>query len=244
MSTTPRLLIAGFSVLLPLAALGCSKSTPQAAPESTASVASPNAPNAPASAATLSAGSPSAAEHAEVGKSAPDFTLKDLDGKEYKLSALKGKTVVLEWFNPGCPFVKASHSKGSLKDTAGKQIKNGVVWLAVNSGAQGKQGYGVEANREGVKTFAMSYPVLLDESGDVGRTYGATNTPHIMVIDSKGVLAYRGAIDNSPDGEGESPTGGKLVNYADAALADLAAGRPVATPETKAYGCSVKYASK
>lgn len=247
----PRLVVAGLSVamLFPLAT-GCSKSTPQAAPESSASLAtssSPNAANAaPPAVASVAAVAAvaSVGPHAEVGKPAPDFALKDLDGKEYKLSSLKGKTVVLEWFNPGCPFVKASHSKGSLKDTAAKHIKNGVVWLAINSGAQGKQGYGVEANREGVKTFAMSYPVLLDESGDVGKTYGATNTPHIMVIDSKGVLAYRGAIDNSPDGEGESPTGGKLVNYADAALADLAAGRPVATPETKAYGCSVKYASK
>ncbi|AKU94323.1 PPO candidate 1 [Labilithrix luteola] len=239
MSTTRRLSV---GVLL-LALAGCSKSTPQAAPESSASVAAPSSPD---HAATLSAGTaaPAAQAHAEVGKPAPDFTLKDLDGKEHKLSALKGKTVVLEWFNPGCPFVKASHSKGSLKDTAAKQIKNGVVWLAINSGAPGKQGHGVEANREGVKTFAMSYPVLLDESGDVGQAYGATNTPHIMVVDSKGVLAYRGAIDNSPDGEGESPTGGKLVNYAEAALADLAAGRPVATPETKAYGCSVKYAAK
>jgi peroxiredoxin len=183
-----------------------------------------------------------AATHAEIGKPAPDFTLKDLDGKEVRLSSFKGKTVVLEWFNPGCPFVKAAHSKGSLKDAARRQTKAGVVWLAVNSGAPGKQGAGVEANRDGAKGFAMDHPVLLDESGAVGKTYGATNTPHMMVIDEKGTLVYRGAIDNSPDGEGESPTGGKLVSYVDAALADLSAGRPVATAETKAYGCGVKYA--
>jgi peroxiredoxin len=180
-------------------------------------------------------------EHAEVGKPAPDFTLKDLDGKDVRLSSFKGKTVVLEWFNPNCPFVKASHTKGSLKDTAARQTKAGVVWLAVNSSAAGKEGNGLDANRAGATKWAMTHPILLDESGTVGKMYGATNTPHLMVIDDKGTLVYRGAVDNSPDGEGESPTGGKLVSYVDTALADVAANRPVATAETKAYGCGVKY---
>ena len=179
---------------------------------------------------------------AELGKPAPDFTLKDVDGKEVKLSSFKGKTVVLEWFNPECPYVKASHTKGSLVDTAKKQQKNGIVWLSINSGAAGKQGAGAEKSKEGAKGFAMENPILVDEAGTVGKEYGATNTPHLFVIDAKGVLAYRGAIDNSPDGEGQSPEGGKLVNYVDAALEDLAAKRAVKTPDTKAYGCSVKYA--
>ena len=196
----------------------------------------------PAAQTTTGAAAPAnAAEHAEIGKPAPDFTLKDLDGKEVRLSSFKGKTVVLEWFNPGCPFVKASHTKGSLKDAARRTTKTGVVWLAINSGAPGKQGAGAEANREGAKTFALEHPILLDDSGTVGKMYGATNTPHVMIVDEKGTLVYRGAVDNSPDGEGESPTGGKLVSYVDSTLADLAAGRPVATAETKAYGCSVKY---
>ena len=89
----------------------------------------------------------------------------------------------------------------------------------------------------------MENPVLLDEAGTVGKAYGATNTPHLFVIDARGLVAYRGAIDNSPDGEGLSPQGGKLINYADAALDDLAANRPVKTADTKAYGCSVKYAN-
>jgi peroxiredoxin len=201
------------------------------------------APIAPAN-ATPHAASVIGNEHAEVGKPAPDFTLKDLEGRDVRLSSFKGKTVVLEWFNPGCPFVKASHTKGSLKEAARRQTKAGVVWLGVNSGAAGKQGAGVENSRDGAKTFNLDHPILIDESGTVGKMYGATNTPHMMVIDDKGTLVYRGAIDNSPDGEGESPTGGKLVSYVDAAIADLGAGRPVATPETKAYGCSVKYASK
>lgn len=180
---------------------------------------------------------------AELGKPAPDFKLKDLDGKEVSLSQFKGKTVVLEWFNPECPFVKAAHGKGSLVDTAKKQQGKGVVWLSINSGAPGKQGHGVEKNKEGVKTFAMANPVLLDESGTVGKAYGATNTPHLFVIDAAGTLVYRGAIDNSPDGEGQSPKDGKLVNYVDAALEDLAAKRAVKTADTKAYGCGVKYAN-
>ncbi|MBK7860905.1 MAG: thioredoxin family protein [Archangiaceae bacterium] len=178
---------------------------------------------------------------AKVGAAAPDFSLPDLDGKTVKLSDFKGKTVVLEWFNPECPFVKASHTKGSLVSTAKKQSDKGIVWLSVNSGAVGKQGAGAEKSREGAKGFGMSNPVLLDAEGTVGKAYGATNTPHLFVIDKGGKLVYRGAIDNSPDGEGKSPEGGKLVNYVDAALDELAAGKPVSVTETKAYGCGVKY---
>ena len=206
--------------------------------EPDASQSTTSAANATPAAATPA---PAAAGNAEVGKPAPDFALKDLDGKEVRLSSFKGKTVVLEWFNPGCPFVKASHTKGSLKDAAKRSTAKGVVWLSINSGAQGKQGFGASANREGAKTFSMDNPILLDEAGTVGKTYGATNTPHVMVIDDKGTLVYRGAVDNSPDGEGESPTGGKLVSYVDSALGNLAAGTPVSPSETKAYGCSVKY---
>jgi hypothetical protein len=139
--------------------------------------------------------------------------------------------------------VKASHTKGSLVGTAKKQSSHGVVWLAINSNAPGKQGSGVEVNRAGAKGFGLEHPVLLDDKGEIGKRYGATNTPHMFVVDAKGVLVYRGAIDNSPDGEGQSPKDGKLVNHVQAALDDLAAGRSVKTPETKAYGCGVKYGS-
>jgi peroxiredoxin len=180
---------------------------------------------------------------ATIGQPAPDFALKDLDGKEVKLSAFKGKVVVLEWFNPGCPFVKKSHGVGSLVGTANKQIKAGVVWLAINSSAPGKQGNELALNVDAKKTWSMGHPILRDESGTVGKDYGATNTPHMFVIDKKGVLAYAGAIDNSPDAEGKSPTDGKLVNYVEAALEDLAANRAVRNTKTQAYGCSVKYAN-
>lgn len=186
---------------------------------------------------------PAAHAAAEIGAPAPDFTLKDLDGKTVKLSDYKGKTVVLEWFNPGCPYVVNSHTKGSLVDAAARHAKNGVVWLAINSGAPGKQGAGVETNREAAKKWNMKHPILLDESGEVGKAYGATNTPHMFVIAPDGKLIYAGAIDNSPDGEQGAPTGGKLVMYVEEALKALADKKPVTTAKTKAYGCTVKYAN-
>jgi peroxiredoxin len=205
------------------------------------SAPAPEAKTATSSSPATAAG-PASDGRAEVGKTAPDFTLTDLDGKSYSLRDLRGKTVVLEWFNPGCPFVRMSHTKGSLVGTAKRRMQKGVVWLAVNSAAAGKQGAGREANADGKQRYGMEHPILLDESGATGHAYGATNTPHMFVIDKDGVLVYRGAIDNSPDGEGESPTGGKLVNYVDAALDAIDAGRPVDVKETQAYGCSVKYA--
>jgi cytochrome oxidase Cu insertion factor (SCO1/SenC/PrrC family) len=203
-----------------------------------------DAPSSSPTPATSAASKPAAAGTvADIGKPAPDFTLKDLDGKDVHLASLRGKVVVLEWFNPGCPFVNKSHDVGSLKGLAARHVAEGVVWLAINSGAAGKQGAGIEANRDGAKKFGLDHPILLDPSGTVGKQYGATNTPNMFVIDKAGTLVYSGAIDNSPDAEGQSPTGGKLVNYVDAALADLSAGRPVGTPKTQAYGCGVKYGS-
>jgi len=179
---------------------------------------------------------------AQIGKPAPDFSLADLDGNQVQLASFKGKTVVLEWFNPGCPFVQRSHTKGSLVDTAARHMHSGVVWLAINSGGPGKQGHGAQASSEAKQRFKMTHPVLLDEDGAVGKAYGAERTPHLFVIDQNGTLVYRGAIDNSPDAEQQSPQGGTLINYVDQALAELAKGQPVSTPQTEAYGCSVKYA--
>jgi len=196
------------------------------------------APAAAASAAVAPAAGP-----AEIGAKAPDFSLKDLDGHDVHLADLRGKTVVLEWFNPKCPFVNMAHTKGSLKDTAARHTAEGVVWLGVDSAAPGKQGHDPAEIRDAVVRFGLAHPILVDENGAVGRAYGATNTPHLFVIDRNGILVYAGAIDNSPDGEGQSPQGGPLVNYVDAALSDLAAGRAVRTPRTKAYGCGVKYGS-
>jgi peroxiredoxin len=205
---------------------------------------SAEAHEAPAVAAPSSTPRAAVTGTAEIGKPAPEFELRDLEGQTYRLSQFRGKTVVLEWFNPQCPFVKASHSKGSLRGLAEKYTTKGFTWLAINSAAQGKQGFGADVNAEGKRKFGFTHPVLLDETGDVGHAYRATNTPHMFVVDDKGVLVYRGAIDNSPDGEGESPQGGSLVNYVVAALDDLAAGRSVKTQQTDPYGCSVKYAAR
>ncbi|MGH1347359.1 MAG: thioredoxin family protein [Nannocystales bacterium] len=184
---------------------------------------------------------PANAPPAEVGKPAPDFTLPGLDGVEVKLSSFRGKTVVLEWFNPNCPFVNNAHAEGSLKTMAKDEVAKGVVWLAVNSGAPGKQGHGVEANTVGVKTFGLEHPVLLDESGAVGRAYGAEKTPHVFLIDGDGTLVYRGAIDNAPFGEVDG--GGDVINYLANALTELSADKPITTPQTAPYGCTVKYGS-
>lgn len=230
---------AGWRVVGCVALAACSKqpsapveaASTEEAPAPAAAVAAPQASAAPAPAST----------GAQLGAPAPDFTLPDLDGKSVSLSQYRGKVVVLEWFNPGCPFVRASHTVGSLKGLADKHAGSGVVWLAINSGGPGKQGAGAEANREAIAQFGMQHPVLVDESGSVGQLYGAERTPHMYVVNAEGVLVYRGAIDNSPDGEGQSPEGGKLVNYVDSAIGAVQNGAKVSPAETKAYGCSVKY---
>lgn len=138
---------------------------------------------------------------AKLGQPAPAFSLPDLDGKTIGLADFAGKTVVLEWFNPDCPFVKYAHGEGGPLRTMAKDRGDEIVWLAINSGAPGKQGAGAERNREAKQEYAIEHAILLDESGTVGRAYGATNTPHMFVIDSSGKLVYAGALDNAPLGE-------------------------------------------
>lgn len=173
------------------------------------------------------------------GDKAPAVHLTDTTGQEHHLQTYldQGKTVVLEWFNPDCPFVVKHHELNhTMKHLAAKWAEHDVVWLAVNSGAEGKQGAGLERNQKAVKEYGIAYPVLLDPTGEVGKSYGATNTPHMFVIKSDGTVAYAGAIDDNRDARvlGE-------VNYVDTALTALHAGDAVAATATKAYGCSVKY---
>jgi len=177
--------------------------------------------------------------HATVGEMAPDFTLTDTEGKEHHLADyLKAeKVVVLEWFNPDCPFVKKHHANSrSMAETYAMAAENDVVWLAINSGGAGMQGAGLDRNKKAREEYEIAYPVLLDESGDVGRMYGAKTTPHMFVIDKTGTLLYAGAIDNVPN-----PNELGDVNYVKAALGACMAGKPLETAETKSYGCSVKY---
>ncbi|MDX2116136.1 MAG: redoxin domain-containing protein [Planctomycetota bacterium] len=177
---------------------------------------------------------------AKIDSAAPDFTLTDTDGKQHKLSdyTAQGKVVVLEWFNSGCPYVKRHYDKyTTMRDTAAKHGDK-VVWLAINSGAPGKEGHGKDAQAR--TDWKIAYPVLLDESGQVGKLYGAKTTPHMFVIDPKGILVYAGAIDNDPK---DAQPADKKTNYVAQALDEVIAGKPVSTKETKAYGCSVKYGS-
>lgn len=180
---------------------------------------------------------------ATVGKAAPDFTLTDVNGKERKLSDWNGKFIVLEWFNHGCPFVKKHYESGNMQSLQKQYTKKGVIWLAINSSAKGKQGNESAADHK--KKFkdlkAAPTAVLTDEDGKVGRLYGAKATPHMFVIDNKGTLVYAGAID---DKSGADQSEIKTANnYVKAALDAAMDGKPVAVATTKAYGCGVKYQS-
>jgi len=178
---------------------------------------------------------------AEVGKQAPDFTLVDTEGNEHTLSdyTKDGKIVVLEWFNSGCPYVVRHHSKyDTMKDTSSEYADDGVVWLAINSGAPGKQGHGKD--EWAIEEWGIEYPILIDESGKVGRMYGAVTTPHMFIIHKDGTLVYAGGIDN--DRRDAMPEESK-INYVAQALDEILAGEDVSEAETRPYGCSVKYAN-
>ena len=172
----------------------------------------------------------------EPMKKAPDFALKNYDGKEYKLADLKGRIVVLEWFNYECPFMRYNYEKTSvINNLVNKYKDKNVVWLAINSTGHQQ----IEKNREFAEQFKVTHPILDDASGMVAKVYGAKTTPHIFIIDAKGEIVYNGALDNAP--LGKVPKDEQLVNYVAKALAELTAGKPISTPATEPYGCSVKY---
>lgn len=178
----------------------------------------------------------------EIGAPAPGFTLTDSHGKQRSLAAYKGKTVVLEWTNAECPFVKKHYGSGNMQSLQKKATADGIIWLTVNSGAPGKQGHvdGKSANAIMKAAGAAPAAYLLDPQGIVGRAYGARTTPHMYVIDPKGTLVYAGGIDDKPTAD---PVDIKsAANLVAAALADLKAQRPVRIATSKPYGCSVKYA--
>jgi len=172
---------------------------------------------------------------AKVGAPAPDFTLKDQDGKDVKLADLKGKVVVLEWFNDGCPFVVRHYESKTFSTLHDKYKDKDVVHLAINS----TSGTNAEHNKKFAEAQALGYQILDDSGGQVGKSYGAKTTPHMFIIDKEGKLVYAGGIDNDPNGD---KTDGK-VNYVEKALEEILAGESVSEPETKPYGCGVKYAS-
>jgi len=177
----------------------------------------------------------------ENGKPAPDFSAVDSNGKTVKLSDYRGKTVVLEWTNDGCPYVQKHYSTNNIQSLQKDAAAKGVVWLSVISSAPGEQGAvsGDEANKLTEKRGAAPAAVLLDPEGKVGRLYDARTTPHLFIVNGDGTLVYQGGIDDKPTAIPSDVKAAK--NYVRAALDDLAAGKAVATPVTRPYGCSVKY---
>ena len=184
---------------------------------------------------------PMAGGEAKVGNAAPDFTLADTNGKSVTLSDYSGKYVVLEWINYDCPFVAKHYDAKNMQGLQDKYREQGVVWLAVNSSAEGKQGqFSNEEIHKRLKKHASTVDAyLLDGNGDVGRTYGATHTPHMYIIDPEGTLIYMGAIDSINSANiADIP---KADNYVVMALDAALSGEEVPVEMTRAYGCTVKY---
>jgi peroxiredoxin len=173
---------------------------------------------------------------APVVDAAPDFTLTGVDGKSYSLSAFKGKVVVLEWTNHGCPYVKKHYGPGNMQRVQREAVAKGAVWLSICSSAPGKQGHMDAAawTKTNTEMGVAATAVLIDEDGSVGRLYGAKVTPHMFVIGADGGIAYRGAIDDRPTPSPKDIEGAK--NHVLDAVENLVKGQPVAIPETRAYG--------
>ena len=177
-----------------------------------------------------------------TGKAAGNFRLTDMNGKAVQLSDYRGRPVVLEWNNPGCPYVKKHYDSGNMQRTQAAATAGGAAWLTINSGAPGKQGHMTGAEAKAFVASAKAKPTayLLDAEGRVGRGYAAKTTPHLYVIDARGVLRYQGGIDDKPTADRSDIAGAR--NHVLAALSELKAGKPVSMAETRPYGCSVKYA--
>ena len=184
-----------------------------------------------------------AAASAGVGQPAPAFTLQDVDGKAVNLADYRGKMVVLEWHNFGCPFVKKHYGAGNMQALQKKYTDQGVVWLTICSSAEGKQGYyEAAALQEMTKERKLSSTAYLrDADGTVGKEYGAKTTPNMFIVNPEGVLIYAGAIDDKPSPDPNDIPG--ATNYVAACLDASMAGKAVATKTTVPYGCGVKYSN-
>lgn len=177
----------------------------------------------------------------KIGKLAPDFTAVDSNGKTQHLADYKGKTVVLEWTNHDCPFVKKHYGAGNMQAQQEEAAAEGIVWLSIISSAPGKQGHvsAAEANRLSKERGAAPAAVVLDPEGDIGKLYGARTTPHMFLIDDKGILRYKGAIDSIRSArQADVP---KATQYVRLALNEMRSGKKLSQPVSKPYGCSVKY---
>ena len=178
-----------------------------------------------------------------VGQPAPEFTLIDTDGKAVKLSDFKGKHVVLEWNNPGCPFVRKHYDSANMQALQKEAGRKGVVWLAINSTETGHQDYLAPAKLGQWMTQQKAAPVatLMDETGTVGKSYGARTTPHMYLVNPQGTLIYAGGIDSIPSASAADIK--TATNHVRVGLNEALAGKPLSKPTTQPYGCSVKYKS-
>ncbi len=176
-----------------------------------------------------------------IGSQAPNFRLSDANGRAVSLSDFRGKTVVLEWNNPECPFVRKHYGSGNMQKTQAAAKRDGVVWLSINSSAPGKQGNLNAAPAKAAFAAQKAQPTayLLDPDGKVGKTYGASTTPHMYVIDKAGKLVYAGGIDDKPTANPADINGAR--NHVLAALSELKAGKAVSVTSSRPYGCAVKY---
>jgi peroxiredoxin len=184
-----------------------------------------------------------AADVPAVGSGAPDFSLKDSKGQTHSLGQYKGKYVVLEWFNPECPFVKKHYGSDNMQKLQAEVTGKGAIWLSIDSSAEGKEGYldADAANKIMTQWKTKQTALLLDPEGKAGQAYGAKNTPHMVIINPEGKIVYEGAIDSkaSPN-PADIPSS---TNYVKVGLEEAMSGKPVSNPQTKPYGCSVKYKS-
>lgn len=177
-----------------------------------------------------------------IGQTAPDFSIADVEGKELKLSDLKGKVVVLEWTNHACPFVEKHYKSGNMQKIQADMKAKGAVWVSINSSAKGKQGHVTPEQAaditKGVQSAADHF--VLDHSGAIGKSYDAKVTPHMYVIGKDGKIAYMGAIDSNPSADPADIKG--ATNYVVNAVSEALDGKAVTLANTKPYGCGVKYA--
>ena len=178
---------------------------------------------------------------AQVGKPAPDFTATDINGKTHQLSDYKGRIVVFESYNLDCPFCGNHFKTGAMQELQAYAASKDVVWLLVNSASRHSGSYRnpAAARKEFAAQKIKAAAWLDDNSGAIGKAYGLKNTPHMVVIDKNGIVAYQGAIDDRPEPEGDPR---KARNYVREAIDNLNAGKPVTVAKTKSYGCAVKYA--
>jgi peroxiredoxin len=192
-------------------------------------------------AASLVATALFAADSPPVGSTAPDISATDSKGKTQTLSQYKGKYIVLEWFNPECPFVKKHYGSGNMQKLQQEFTGKGVVWLTIDSSAPGTEGNltAEQANAKIAEWKAHSTAFLLDPDGKAGRSYGAKNTPHMFIINPEGKVIYEGAIDSKPTANPSDIA--SSTNYVKVALDESLAGKTVTTPSSRPYGCSVKY---